>query len=43
MRKFVVLLLVFAALSVFGAVETMAQEVVKDATGFQMLKEKFNN
>ncbi|MCB9271448.1 MAG: MotA/TolQ/ExbB proton channel family protein [Lewinellaceae bacterium] len=41
MRKFVVLLLVFAALSVFGAVETMAQEVVKDATGFQMLKEKF--
>ena len=41
MRKFVVLLLVFATLSVFGAVETMAQEVVKDATGFQMLKEKF--
>ena len=41
MRKFVVLLLVFATLSVFGAVETMAQEVVKDATGFQILKEKF--
>lgn len=41
MRKFLVLLLLFVAVSYFGAIDIMAQGAEETATGFQVLKEKF--